>query len=126
MKEAARVEREIAIHPGKEVLIKLVAQAIPTYMMSVFSLPSGLIDEIHSLLARFWWGSSDTDRKMHWHSWDTLCYPKSMGGLGFRDLHCFNQSLLAKQAWRLCTGDQTLLYRLLQARYFKSSEFLEA
>lgn len=119
-------KEKLLSRPEKEVLIKSVAQAIPTYMMSVFCLPSGLLDEIHSLLARFWWGSNGMARKMHWHSWDHMCLPKSMGGLGFRDLHCFNQALLAKQAWRLCQGDSSILYKLLQARYFKDRVFLDA
>lgn len=61
-------KEKLLSRPGKEILIKSVAQAIPTYMMSVFCLPSGLIDEVHSLLARFWWGSNGVERKMHWHS----------------------------------------------------------
>jgi hypothetical protein len=31
---------------AKEVLIKLVAQALPTYMMSLFKLPLGLCDSL--------------------------------------------------------------------------------
>ena len=81
---------------------------------------------IHSLLARFWWGAKAEERKLHWHSWQSLCLPKSMGGLGFRDLHCFNQALLAKQAWRLCQGEFSLLHSLLKARYYKNSECLDA
>ncbi|XP_021719169.1 uncharacterized protein LOC110686870 [Chenopodium quinoa] len=38
---------------GREVLIKAVAQAIPTYMMGLFRIPEGLISEIHSMIARF-------------------------------------------------------------------------
>ena len=41
---------------GKEVLIKAVAQSIPTYTMGVFLLPAKLCDELDSLCARFWWG----------------------------------------------------------------------
>ena len=112
--------------PGKEVLIKAVIQAIPTYMMSIFKIPDGLIDEIHRLLARFWWGSNETSRKMHWCSWDSLCKPKSMGGMGFRNLHIFNQALLAKQMWRLHVNHDTLLHKILKARYFRHDDILEA
>ena len=41
---------------GKEILIKAVAQSIPTYTMSVFQLPLKLCDELDALCANFWWG----------------------------------------------------------------------
>ncbi|KAK3205077.1 hypothetical protein Dsin_019123 [Dipteronia sinensis] len=44
---------------GKKILIKVVIQAIPTYAMSLFMLSKGLILDIHSLWARFWWGGTD-------------------------------------------------------------------
>jgi hypothetical protein len=39
---------------GKDVLIKSVAQVIPTYSMSCFRLPRGLCQHIHGLLRNFW------------------------------------------------------------------------
>lgn len=119
-------KEKLLSRPGKEVLIKAVAQAIPTYMMSVFKIPDGLLDEMQALIARFWWGSSDTGRKMHWHNWESMCLPKSMGGLGFRDLKCFNQAMLAKQAWRLLNDTNSLLHSVLKARYFKNGDFIDA
>lgn len=38
---------------GKEILIKVVAQAIPSYAMSVFKLPLGLCDDIQKAMAKF-------------------------------------------------------------------------
>ncbi|XP_021729758.1 uncharacterized protein LOC110696712 [Chenopodium quinoa] len=52
--------------------------------------------------------------------------PKSMGGMGFRDLRVFNQALLAKQGWRLYNNTNSLLYGVLKARYYKKSDFINA
>ena len=41
---------------GKEVLIKAVAQSIPTYMIGVFLLPVKFCNELNAMGARFWWG----------------------------------------------------------------------
>ncbi|KAL0336373.1 UNVERIFIED_CONTAM: hypothetical protein Sradi_4849200 [Sesamum radiatum] len=79
---------------GKEVLIKSVNQAIPTYAIGCFRLPITLLKEIHSMVAKFWWGSRG-QRKIYWVSWDRLCVIKLMGGLGFRQLHLFNLAMLA-------------------------------
>ena len=41
---------------GKEVLIKAMALAIPTYTMSCFKLPDTLCDELIAKIRKFWWG----------------------------------------------------------------------
>lgn len=53
---------------GKEVLIKSVAQAMPTYCMSCFKLSHGLCEHINGLLQKFWWGSRRGERKIVWVS----------------------------------------------------------
>ena len=51
---------------GKEVLIKSVAQSIPTYTVGVFQLPRKLCDELDAMYGRFWWGQIGEERKIHW------------------------------------------------------------
>ena len=41
---------------GREVLIKAIAQSIPTYAMNCFQLPKTWCDEISSLISSYWWG----------------------------------------------------------------------
>jgi hypothetical protein len=43
---------------GREILIMVVIQAIPTYSMSVFMLPKTLCSKMNSLMQTFWWGDS--------------------------------------------------------------------
>ena len=61
----------------KEILIKFVAQSIPTYIMGIFQLPVKLCEELQSMCARYWWGQMGNERKIHWLSWDKLSRPKS-------------------------------------------------
>jgi len=75
---------------GKEVLIKAVAQAIPTYSMSCFKLPKGLCEHINGIVRSFWWGSKEGKRKPCWVAWDEMIKPKNWWGLGFRDIELFN------------------------------------
>ena len=46
------------------MLIKAIAQAIPTYTMSCFKIPDSLCDEWTSLIRNFWWGKKQNERKM--------------------------------------------------------------
>lgn len=39
---------------SKEVLIKAVAQAVPTYAMSVFKIPQALCNDIEKVVTTFW------------------------------------------------------------------------
>ena len=51
-------------------LIKVVAQAIPTFAMGCFDLSKTLCDKISSLICKFWWSQQDNEHKMHWLSWE--------------------------------------------------------
>lgn len=81
---------------GRKVLIKKVAQAIPTYSISLFKLPKGLCNDINPIIAKYWRGQTSNERKIHWINWEQLCELKKNGGMGFQNIDTFNLAMLVK------------------------------
>ena len=111
---------------GKDVLIKAIAQAIPTYAMSCFDLRKTLCDDISTMICRYWWSQQEKENKMHWLSWELLCSRKKKGGLGYRDLHLFNLAMLARQGWRLLIESDSLCAQVLRAKCYPNGDPLGA
>lgn len=51
---------------------------------------------------------------------------KGNGGLGFRDLGCFNLALRAKQGWRFIQYLNSLAAVVYRENYYKNANFLDA
>jgi hypothetical protein len=109
----------------KEILIKVVVQALPTYCMSLFWLPQSLCKSFNSIMSQFWWGHKSNQGRVHWMRWERLGAPKNKGGMGFRDFEVFSLALLAKQGWCLLSNPSTLAARIMKERYYPRAEFLE-
>ena len=54
---------------------------------------------------------------MAWVSWENICKPKAVGGLGIKNLQKFNVALVAKWRWRLGDGAAGVWKRILLAWY---------
>lgn len=112
---------------GKVVLIRNVAQAVPTYAMSCFMLPKSLCKELERIMNSFWWGSSGGgDKGIKWLSWSNMCMSKGSGGLGLRDMFGFNLTLLGKHCWNFLSNLNSLVSRVFKARYFANTSLFEA
>lgn len=102
---------------GRICLIRSVLASIPLYFLSVFRMPVGIRKKCKSLMRGFLWGGKEGENKMAWVSWDAICKPKAMGGLGLRDWGDFNKALLGKWRWRLMTDRYCLVSKMLFAKY---------
>ncbi|XP_016206345.1 uncharacterized protein LOC107646692 [Arachis ipaensis] len=111
---------------GKEVLIKAVIQAIPTYAMNVIKFPKSFCKSIEAAIARFWWTNNGKERSIHWKGWSNLTKCKLNGGLGFKDVECQNIAHLAKQAWRLLKEEDAIWAKTLKAIYYPNCSLWDA
>ena len=108
------------------MLLKVVIQVIPTYIVGFFKLLVSLCNEIESLIKKFWWGQRGDRRKIHWVKWEDMTKSKTIGGMGFRDPAMFNDSLLAKQAWWLLHNKTSLFYKVFKACFFPKFSLMDA
>ena len=108
------------------MLLKAVVQAIPTFAMICFKLPITLCNDIEWLLCKFWWGHRGNQKKIHWTKWSSLCLPKDLGGMGFKELQKFNDAMLAKQVWRLFEDKTSLFHKFFKAKFFPNGNIFDA
>ena len=111
---------------GREILIKAMAQAVPTYTMSCFLILKGLYEEIEGMIRKFWWGQRQDESKIPWVSWEKMCRAKSNGGMGFRNLQAFNLAMLMKQGWSLLSNPNSLCAKVFKARYYPNGNVLNS
>lgn len=126
-KKIAEWSNKTLSRAGKTILVKCVAQSIPTYCMSCFKIPKTLYNEIERLMNGYWWNSGGNQTKsIRWLSWGRMGESKSQGGMGFRSLVGFNLALLGKQVWNFLENPQSLVARVFKARYYPNNHVLQA
>ena len=82
-------------------LIKSVLGSVPTYYLSLFKAPQGVLDVLERIRRKILWCSTDEKRKRHWVDWSNGVADKKVGGLGVGTLKAQNIALLTKWWWRL-------------------------
>jgi len=50
---------------GRYILIAHVLQTMPNYLLSAMNPPKSVIDQLHKIFARFFWGNATGARKKH-------------------------------------------------------------
>ena len=98
---------------GRLTLLKSTLSSLPTYFLSLFTIPTHVANKIEKLHRDFLWG----DPKTHLLGWDKMCMPMAKGGLGIRKLTTFNKALLGKWLWRFGVEENRLWRRVVALKF---------
>ena len=98
---------------GRLMLLKSTLSSLPTYFLSLFTIPTYVANKIEKLHRDFLWG----DSKYHLIGWDKVCAPIADGGLGIRKVTTFNKALLGKWLWRFGKEEDRLWRRVVVSKY---------
>ena len=98
---------------GRLTLLKSTLSSLPTYFLSLFTIPTHVANKIEKLQRDFLW----SDSKTHLLGWDKVCLPFAKGGLGIRKLTTFNKALLEKWLWRFGIEENRLWRRVVVLKF---------
>ena len=102
---------------GRLTLLKSTLSSLPTYFLSLFTIPVSVAHRIEKLQRYFLWGGMGEEFKHHLVDWDKVCTPKEKGGFGVRSMTLFNKALLGKWLWRFGLEEHQLWRCVLVAKY---------
>jgi hypothetical protein len=86
----------------RELLVKFVLSAMPTHFLTYFKMSQWAISGVDKFRRSFLWKGSDSDHVRGGHclvNWKTCLRPKSLGGLGIKDIENFGRSLRLRWLW---------------------------
>ncbi|XP_019418405.1 PREDICTED: uncharacterized protein LOC109329188 [Lupinus angustifolius] len=109
---------------GRLILLNSVLANIPTYMLSLYKTPKKVLAKLVSMQRNFLWGNKRGGKGIAWVAWDVVCKPKVLGGLGVKDLLCFNNALLGKWRWRRLQNMEAFWVKVINSKY-GSDSFLQ-
>ncbi|GJX27849.1 RNA-directed DNA polymerase, eukaryota [Tanacetum coccineum] len=100
---------------GRLMLLKSVLGATPIYSMSIYKVPTGILDLMESIRNKLFNGAVGKESKITWVPWKKVLAAKENGGLGISSYWALNRALLCKWIWLFLNRDNSLWYRIIVA-----------
>nr|XP_016481281.1 PREDICTED: uncharacterized protein LOC107802323 [Nicotiana tabacum] len=123
----------VNVVPELEELADIIYCNIGSFPTSYLGLPLGasrrsteiwnaVIEKFEKRRSFLWEGNSSS-YKFHLVKWAKVTLPKTLGGLGVKDLALHNKSMLMKWHWRYNQEDAGLWKEIVQAKYGATSHW---
>ncbi|KAL4573100.1 hypothetical protein LXL04_019893 [Taraxacum kok-saghyz] len=108
---------------GRSVLLKSVLGALGVYFFSMFVMPVTLAKKLEAIRSRFFWGGSESKRKIAWVNWEAVLASKDIGGLNVGSLVSFNLALVMKWKWLFFTSTDNIWVTVIRFLYGHNGGF---
>ncbi|KAI0522478.1 hypothetical protein KFK09_004857 [Dendrobium nobile] len=102
---------------GKLILIDSSLLSMPNFLVTHSMVPKRVLFELEKLCRNFLWHKKEDSKGMHYVAWKDICKPRCYGGLGIHSPLDRIGSLRSKLAWNFIQKPQSLLHRVMAARY---------
>jgi hypothetical protein len=89
-------QRGLFSYPGRELLVKSVLSAMPTFFLTAFKMPKWAFAKVDRIRRSFLWKGKSPGFVRGGHcliNWQTCLRPRKWGGLGIKDLEKFSRAL---------------------------------
>ncbi|XP_062118628.1 uncharacterized protein LOC133832277 [Humulus lupulus] len=93
---------------GRAVLINSVLLAIHSYWSQIMLLPKKLLKEIEAICRAFLWNGQQMMAGAGQIAWDSICKPKAVGGIGFKNISEWNKAAMFKYVWAVAAKEDNL------------------
>ncbi|XP_071716678.1 uncharacterized protein [Rutidosis leptorrhynchoides] len=108
---------------GRLQLIKSVLCSLQVYWISMLVLPKCVVIDIERLMRNFLWGGYDGKRGFPKVAWSDVCHSKDQGGLGIRNIHDWNKSLISRYVWNILNKKDSLWSKWMHSYKLSHNNF---
>ncbi|GJT03162.1 putative RNA-directed DNA polymerase, eukaryota, reverse transcriptase zinc-binding domain protein [Tanacetum coccineum] len=108
---------------GRVQLVQSVLASMHIYWASVFIIPSRILLDLEQLMCGFIWCQGDMRKGRAKVAWESVCLPKTEGGLGLRKLNVFNKALISTHIWSIISLKESLWVKWIHVYKLRGRNF---
>ena len=98
---------------GRQILCNAVLANLPTYCLSLFSIPQHVAVSLEKITRNFFWEGFSGSKLNHLVKWNLVSLLLKGGVLGLGGLKTHNSALLAKWGWRFAMVDSDFWRKII-------------
>lgn len=88
-------------------------------------LPKHNLEELDKINRIFFWNKEQDKKGMNMVSWNKICMPQNLGGVGLRKAEAVNKAMQMKLLLKIMTKPDSVWVRLINAKYLKNQHVLQ-